>query len=136
MLGLSLMCLILDANDSIHSLYARYIAFHFLLPNSIFSTKSNPMQFASLNQVTFASYTVCLMSTSTHVVFLKTYILHRITHEPLTLTCCNGGPSPIPWPKVLPDGRPILHSHNYTLTINKNYWTDYYCARFPYYYKN
>ena len=23
---------------------------------------------------------------------------------------CNGGPSPVPRPKVLPEGRPILHS--------------------------
>ena len=49
---------------------------------------------------------------------------------------CNGGPSPVPRPKVLPEGRPILHSHNYTLTINNNYRTDHYCSRFSYYYKN
>ena len=49
---------------------------------------------------------------------------------------CNGGPSLVPSPKVLPEGRPILHSHNYTLTINNNYRTDHYCSRFSYYYKN
>ena len=49
---------------------------------------------------------------------------------------CNGDPSPVPRPKVLPEGRPILHSHNYTLTINNNYRTDHYCSRFSYYYKN
>ena len=49
---------------------------------------------------------------------------------------CNGGPSLVPRPKVLPEGQPILHSHNYTLTINNNYRTDHYCSRFSYYYKN
>ena len=49
---------------------------------------------------------------------------------------CNGGPSTVPRPKVLLEGQPILHSYNYTLTINNNYRTDHYCSRFSYYYKN
>ena len=38
---------------------------------------------------------------------------------------CNEGPSPVPRPKALPEGWLILHSHNYTLTINNNYPTHY-----------
>ena len=71
------------------------------------------------------------------------YIIDRDPIMDLTLaskihrgTRCNGGPSPVPRPKVLPEGRPILHSPNYTLTINNNYRTDHYCSRFSYYYKN
>ena len=62
-------------------------------------------------------------------------IIQRMIQPKSTLKC-NGGPSPVPRPKVLPEGRPILHSYNYTLTINNNYRADHYCSRFSYYYKN
>ena len=49
---------------------------------------------------------------------------------------CNGGPSPVPRPKVLSEGRPMVYYYNYTLTLNNNYQTDHDCSRFSNYYKN
>ena len=59
----------------------------------------------------------------------KLSLLAHMTSD-VSLPYCNGGPSPVPRPKVLPEGRPILHSYNYTLTINNNYRTDHYYSRF------
>ena len=72
--------------DSIHSPSSPRVTFYVFLPNSIFSAKSNPMQLALSNRVTSASYTLHPMSTPTHFVFHKAYMVHRITHARLTPT--------------------------------------------------
>ena len=70
------------------------------------------------------------------IKIIDTYNTSQSMYHIVLVIICNGGPSSVPRPKVLPEGRPILHSHNYTLTINNNYRTDHYCSRFLYYYKN
>ena len=71
----SLTCLVLNANDSINFPSSPHVTFYFFLPNSIFSAKSIPMQFALSNRVTSASYTLHPMSTPMHFVFHKAYMV-------------------------------------------------------------
>ena len=73
---------------------------------------------------------------STLFRMLTTMAFIQVNATRIAKRVCNGGPSPVPRPKVLPEGRPILHFYNYTLTINNNYRTDHYCSRISYYYKN
>ena len=76
------------------------------------------------------------LCTSRDFMLFRDFLSYMISEHVPSCRGCNGGPSLVPRPKVLPEGRPILHCHNYTLTINNNYRMDHYCCRFSYYYKN